>query len=189
MDKSSLKVALEQERKGKDVFFAMHWQSPVPLEDKGKFRGLANFPVNPEYRFELSLHEYKDRKVMRIQDTAGNMREYLRWGEFKFRIANVECSLRAYKTNPGEDRFFIPFKDVTSGEETYDAGRYLDLDSERDRTPDGKWQLDFNGAYNPRCAYSTDYACPYVPPENWLKVAIIAGEKNYPLSKAEVKEE
>jgi uncharacterized protein (DUF1684 family) len=180
--------ALEQERKGKDVFFATHGQSPLPPEDKEKFTGLAYFPVNPDYRFELSIHEYDDKKVLRIQDTAGNMREFLQWGEFKFKIYNEECSLQAYKSNPDEDRFFIPFKDVTSGKETYGAGRYLDLNSMSDRTPDGKWQLDFNRAYNPWCAYSINYACPYVPPENWLRVPILAGEKNYALNKLGEKE-
>ena len=39
-----------------------------------------------------------------------------------------------------------------------------------------KYQL-----YNPWCVYSEVYAYSFVPPENWLKVSIRAGEKNYPL--------
>jgi uncharacterized protein (DUF1684 family) len=78
-----------------------------------------------------------------------------------------------------EERLFIPFKDATSGRETYGAGRYLDLDYQRDRTPEGKWILDLNRAYNPWCAYSVDYVCPFVPLENWLKVPVYAGEKAY----------
>jgi len=183
MENGSWKEALEQERKGKDVFFATHPQSPVALEDKAMFTGLAYFPVNLDFRFELSVHEYKDREVLEIQDTAGDMRQYLRWGKFKFRIDNEECALQAYKSSPDEDQLFIPFKDGTSAKETYGAGRYLDLDPMRDRTPDGKWRLDFNKAYNPWCAYSIRFACPYVPPENWLKVPILAGEKKYPLNK------
>jgi uncharacterized protein (DUF1684 family) len=185
MENGSWKVGLEQERRAKDLFFAAHWQSPVSVEDKKRFTSLSYFPVNRDYLFELPIHEYKDRKALKIQDTAGNVREFLRWGEFKFRIANVECSLQAYKSNPDEDNLFIPFKDITSGKETYGAGRYLDLDFMRDRTPDGNWQLDFNKAYNPWCAYSSNYACPYVPPENWLKVPILAGEQKYPLQKQE----
>lgn len=52
---------------------------------------------------------------------------------------------------------------------------------EKDFNPDGKWILDFNKAYNPWCAYSQDYACPFVPPENWLNVPLYAGERNYKL--------
>ena len=184
MGNDGWQVALKQERRNKDQFFAMHWESPLPLEDREKFTGLAYFPVNPDYRFALSMHEYKDREVVEIQDTAGAMRQYLRWGEFRFRIGNEECSLQAYKSNPGEDRLFVPFKDATSGKETYGAGRYLDLNSASDRTPDGKWVLDFNRAYNPWCAFSANYTCPYVPPENWLKVPIRAGEKSYSLNSA-----
>jgi len=189
VENGSWKVALEQERKDKDVFFARHWQSPVSLEDREKFVSLAYFPVKPDFRFECTIHEYRDREVLRVQDTAGDTREYFRWGMFKFRISNEECSLQAYKRNPDEDNLFVPFKDVTSGKETYGAGRYLDLDFVRDHTPDGKWRLDFNRAYNPWCAYSANYACPYVPPENWLKVSILAGERNYPLDNPERKGE
>lgn len=63
------------------------------------------------------------------------------------------------------------------------AGRYIDLKPDRHHTGDGKWIFDFNVAYNPWCAYSEAYACPFVPPENWLKVSIYAGEKNYPIKK------
>jgi uncharacterized protein (DUF1684 family) len=73
----------------------------------------------------------------------------------------------------------VPFKDVTSGQGTYGAGRYLDLTMARDRTPNGKWIVDLNKAYNPWCAYSGDYTCPFVPQENWLTVPVRAGEKNY----------
>ena len=73
------------------------------------------------------------------------------WGEFRFRIGDSECTLQAYKSDPYEERLFIPFKDATSGKETYGAGRYLDYQGER--TPEGKWILDLNRAYNPWCAY------------------------------------
>jgi len=110
-----------------------------------------------------------------------NEQDFLRWGEFQFRISGQEQILQAYKNNPIEDRLFIPFKDETSGKETYSAGRYIDLEPERDRTPEGRWILDFNKAYNPWCVYSEAYTCPFVPLENWLKVPIRAGEKNYSL--------
>jgi len=115
--------------------------------------------------------------------TKGQEREFLRWGEFRFTIGGEEQALQTYKSDPEEKRLFVPFKDATSGKETYGAGRYLDLEPESDLTPDGKWVLDFNKAYNPWCVYSKDYTCPVVPRENWLEVAIPAGEKDYPLKK------
>lgn len=169
---------LEQEREEKDRFFATHWQSPIPPEERLRFNGLRYYPPDPNFRLELELHEHNDKKTIEIEDTKGNIRRFLRWGEFRFSVGNENCVLQAYKGSPEEERLFIPFRDATSGKETYAAGRYLDLDS-RDRTTNGRWILDFNRAYNPWCAYSEDYACPFVPPENWLKVPIKAGEKNY----------
>ena len=82
-------------------------------------------------------------------------------------------------------KLFIPFRDQTGGKETYGAGRYIDIDPDKHINADGKWILDFNVAYNPWCAYSESYTCPIVPTENWLKVPINAGEKNYPLKNKE----
>jgi len=174
---SDWKKRLEREREEKDKFFAVHWQSPIPPEERAKFRGLEYYPPNADYRFELELHEHRDKKRLEIEDTGGNMRDFLRWGEFRFKIGDEECTLQAYKSDPREKLLFIPFKDATSGKETYGAGRYIDREYERDCTPDGRWILDFNKAYNPWCAYSKNYVCPFVPPENWLKIPVLAGEK------------
>ena len=118
---------------------------------------------------------------MRIAYTKGNEQDFLCWGEFRLKIDGKEQALQAYRSNPQEEMLFIPFRDATSGKETYGAGRYLDLEPGRDRTTGGKWVLDFNQAYNPWCVYSEAYTCPFVPIENWLEVPIQAGEKNYPL--------
>lgn len=181
MEISEWKALVEREREMKDTFFAQHWQSPIPAKDRLRFQGLDYYPPDPDYRFELELHEHAEKKAVRMTYTKGNEGDFLRWGEFRFSIGGKEQAVQAYKSDPGAERLFILFRDATSGVETYGAGRYLDLDSERDRTAEGKWLLDFNKAYNPWCVYSEDYTCPLVPQENWLEVAIYAGEKNYPL--------
>jgi uncharacterized protein (DUF1684 family) len=168
-----------QEREQKDRFFKEHPDSPIPFGARRDFQGLDYYPPDPGSRFELELHRHSDTQLIQIEDTGGNMREMIQWGEFRFQIGEVECTLEAYKSDPYEERLFIPFKDATSGKETYGAGRYLDLDYHTDRTPEGKWILDLNRAYNPWCAYSVNYVCPFVPPENWLKVPVYAGEKDY----------
>ena len=71
----------------------------------------------------------------------------------------------------------LPLRDATSGKETYGAARYLDIE----QRPTDEYVIDFNLAYNPYCAYSEDYVCPFPPRENWLSVPIRAGEKNFPL--------
>jgi len=181
MQTSEWEKNLKRVRAEKDAFFAQHWQSPVPPQDKVRFKGLEYYPPDPGYRFELELHEHSKKQAVKIAYTRGNEQDFVHWGEFRFKVGGKEQALQAYKSSREEEMLFIPFKDETSGKETYGAGRYLDLEPERDRTADGKWILDFNQAYNPWCVYSEAYTCPFVPMENWLEVPILAGEKNYPL--------
>jgi uncharacterized protein (DUF1684 family) len=181
MEISEWKANVQRARKSKDSSFAQQWESPIPPQDRPGFKGLGYYPLDPSYRFELELHEHPEKQVVKMAYTKGNEQDFLRWGEFRFKIGGEEQTLQAYKGSREEEMLFVPFKDATSGKETYGAGRYLDLEPQRDRTAEGKWTLDFNQAYNPWCAYSETYTCPFVPVENWLEVAILAGEKNYPL--------
>ncbi len=88
-----------------------------------------------------------------------------------FEVDGEPVSLALYDT--GHPGYFLPFRDRTSGSETYGAGRYLDIEP----SDDGTATIDFNEAYNPFCAYNDAYACPLPPPENWLQVRIEAGER------------
>lgn len=170
---------LKMVREEKDAFFIQNWQSPISLQDKPRFKGLEYYPPDPNYRFELELYEYPEKQAVRMVYTKGSEQEFFRRGEFRFKVGGKEQALQSYKSSREEELLFVPFKDATSGKETYGAGRYIDLDSARDRTADGEWILDFNKAYNPWCVYSEAYTCPFVPMENWIEVPIQAGEKNY----------
>ena len=179
MESSEWEKQVNAEREQKDGFFRMHPQSPLSFNQKQEFKGLDYYPTDPNYRIECPLQEHERKDILKIEDTQGNEREFLRWGTFKFKISDADCQLQAYKGTAEEERLFVPFLDETSGKETYGAGRYLDLETGKHQTSEGKWILDFNEAYNPWCAYSKDYACPFTPPENWLNVEIRAGEKAY----------
>ena len=91
----------------------------------------------------------------------------------RFDVEAQEVSLVLYDT--GHPGYFVPYRDATSGDETYGAGRYLDIDP----NPDGTVTIDFNLAYNPLCAYSDAFSCPLPPVENWLAVPIRAGERDF----------
>ena len=74
---------------------------------------------------------------------------------------------------------FIPFRDATSGRETYGGGRYLwdsakgaDLGMHGDALI-----LDFNYAYHPSCVQNSIWSCPLAPQENWLTIPIEGGER------------
>jgi hypothetical protein len=177
---STWREELQTHRQHKDEYFAEDPHSPIPDEDRDAFDGLDYFDPDPDYRYEVELDEYDDRETITIATTTEGEREYLVWGSFTFTVDGEEVSLDAYRSEPDEHRLWVPFRDETNGEETYGAGRYLDLDDPDDRTADGAWVLDFNYAYNPFCVYNDRYECPLVPMENWLDVPVPAGERDYP---------
>jgi uncharacterized protein (DUF1684 family) len=170
--------ALQRQRERKDEYFGTDRHSPIPPDDRADFDGLEYFPIDEDYRFEVELDRHEEPEAVTVGTSTGGEQDYLRWGEFTVEIDGDDVTIQAYKGEPDEDRLWVPFRDATSGEETYGAGRYIDLEAEAHRT-DGEWILDFNEAYNPTCAYSDRYECPLPPGDNWLEVPIEAGEKAY----------
>ena len=105
---------------------------------------------------------------------------FTRYAEIRFELQNTPLVLTAFKSNMGKNEIspilFIPFKDGTTGNETYPAGRFLEIPEPRGV----QFVLEFNQCFNPLCNYSLAYNCPVPPPENHLSVPIPAGEKTYP---------
>jgi len=170
--------AVMNERREKDQAFKLDG-SPILPEERGRFRGLSYYPINPDLSFSVPLQRYPAPAQVRLGTNTGEIRSGLRYGYFDFQVQGQACRLQAYRLEdaPGSGRpyLFIPFRDATSGRETYEAGRYIDL---KENTS-GIYDLDFNRAYNPSCAYNREYSCPVPPAENTLKVPIRAGEKKY----------
>lgn len=171
--------AIEAQRSQKDRYFREDPRTPVPEDERDDFEGLEYFPVDPDYRYEVELDRYDEPEPVVVGTSSDGEQEYLAWGEFAIEVDGASVTVTAYKGTRDEDRLWVPFRDETSGEETYGAGRYLDLEPEHHRTDDGTWILDFNEAYNPTCAYSDHYECPLPPMDNWLDVRIEAGEKDF----------
>ena len=98
-----------------------------------------------------------------------------RIGTLEFTLQGKPYTLGAFVEDGTEQiqNLFVPFADMTTGTETYSAGRYLDLQP----TATGYYTIDFNRAYNPYCAYNSTYECPFPPLSNRLKLPIRAGEK------------
>jgi len=177
MDVDTYIEQMEDGRAEKNRFFKEHVQSPIPPEEQAAFSGLKYFPVDPALRFELKLTLFANPEKFESADSAGNQRLFFRFGEFRFNVNEQDVILHAYKSDLAETRLFVPFKDATNGNETYGAGRYLDMEEAHDKTTEGTWIVDFNKTYNPFCAYNHNFACPLTPYENHLKVPINAGEK------------
>lgn len=160
-------------RKDKDQWF--RYAADSPIEDRASFAGLSYFPVDPALRFRVKLVRHARPRAIVMQTSDGAVREYSNVGHFEVTVEGANVQVQAYQA-PGADAIFVPFRDRTSGKETYGAGRYLDL---HPIAPGDEFDLDLNLAYNPMCAYSDAFSCPFPPPENWLPVAVRAGEKSY----------
>jgi uncharacterized protein (DUF1684 family) len=170
--------AVEDERKRKDTWFKSSSSSPLPHETRDDFTGLPYFAVDPTLRYEgLQLQPYAGQEPSRFQipTSDGQLRPAHRAGTFTFERDGVPLHLTAYVVDGGgeSDSLFVPFLDATSGNETYGAGRYLDLEPDDDQT----YALDFNFAYHPNCVFSEWYSCPLTPAENRLPIRIEAGER------------
>ena len=164
-------------RLDKDSFLRNDIDSPIPLSERSNFKGLKYFPPDESFRFTSKLERFDTPKPIMIATSTGTRQAYLRYGAFTFEIEGRSLKLIAFKSAeaPYARSLFVPFSDQTSGRETYAAGRYLDLEEQGG----DDYELDFNMAYNPHCAYSEEYTCPVPPAENKLPVSILAGEKNY----------
>lgn len=160
-------------RRQKDEFFGASHRSPIPPGDRAHWEGLSYYEPNGDLSFTLEVQP-GDNSEVTLQTSDGQTRTYRRLGTVTFEVAGAQAQLTLF--HAGDDhQIFVPFRDATSGNETYGAGRYLDLEP----NGDGTVTLDFNYAYNPYCAYNEAYSCPLPPHENWLRLPIPAGERHY----------
>ena len=159
----------------KDQFMRESPESPVPQDKRATFPPLPYFSVDPSYRVPALLQPAPPGPVVEMPTSTGQRRRMRRVGTLAFTLKEQPLSLGAFVEADQQDmrRLFVPFGDLTNGVETYQGGRYLELD----RTPTGLYDLDFNRAFHPFCLFNSSYDCPYPPPESRLKVAIRAGEK------------
>jgi hypothetical protein len=166
-------VAIAAMRRDKDRAFRGH-SSPLTAVQRRAFDGLAYFPIDAAFRFTGRLMPPEAVGDVQMATSTGGVQTYHRVGAFQFQVHGQTATITLYSAGDGE--LFVPFRDATSGRESYGGGRYLDLG-----VPQGdELTLDFNLAYNPYCAYNAEWTCPIPPPENWLPVPITAGERAFP---------
>jgi uncharacterized protein (DUF1684 family) len=176
--------AIREQRTEKDEFFGDSPASPIPARERAAgFGGLRYYPPDLAYRVEAAVLPFPERQTVLLGSTKGDLRPQVRYAEIQFTLDGEPCTLVAFKDPDGDldapGELFIPFRDATTGTETYGAGRYLEV--EEHQRPDGGRSaiLDFNLAYSPWCAYNEAYSCVLPPKENRLSVSVRAGERTY----------
>lgn len=160
-------------RQAKDAQFQRE-PEPVPANLKARLLPLEYFAISEAYNVPAVLKPFEKFETVDLVTSTGSIDKYDRVGHLEFVLNGRQLRLTAYvPTGQPVTRLFVPFSDLTSGEDTYSTGRYLDLD----RTGTGLYQVDFNLAYNPYCYFSPSYICPLPTQENRLAVRIEAGER------------
>jgi uncharacterized protein (DUF1684 family) len=175
VDDASYVATIAAARAAKDAEFRSGAESPIPENRKAELLPLAYFPIDPEYSVPAVLKPSSDRTIIQMPTSVGAVRQMRRVGTLEFTLKGRPLKLSAFVEvgAPNTDHLFVPFTDLTSGTETYPAGRYLDLD----RNATGIYVIDFNRAYHPYCYYNPTFDCPYPPAENHLPMPIRAGER------------
>lgn len=166
---------IQSYRAERDRYMREDPDSPIPNDKKNILLPLRYYPPDPGYSAPASLKLAQNRPVMEMPTSTGTKRRMELVGTLEFTLQGQKMTLGAFVEEGTRQisQLFVPFADLTTGTETYPAGRYLDLHP----TATGLYLIDFNRAYNPSCAYNNRYECPYPPPSNRLKIAIKAGER------------
>lgn len=155
--------------------------SPLTGEDREHFTALDFYSINRELIFKLKLKRTPQATPFMMQRTKDEIK-YIKYGKVSFAFNGKNHNLSLYQnldlidSDPEySNHLFLPFTDLTNGEETYGGGRYLDLE-----IPDGpEIVINFNKAYNPYCAYNKKYSCPIPPKENHLNMRVEAGVRKF----------
>ena len=167
-------ATVQAERTRKDEAFRRQVDQPIPLAAQRIYLPLKYFPIDPAYSVTASFTPAAARTRLQMPTSTGQLRDMEQVGTLSFTLKGQLLTLRAFvETGTPPNRLFVPFTDLTSGTETYSAGRYLELD----RTATGIYTIDFNRAFHPYCYYNESYDCPYPPPSNRLPTPVRAGEK------------
>jgi uncharacterized protein len=149
-------------------------RDPNSAQAKG-FLGFSWFPIDLQYRVVGRFIKDAQPQQIKVLNTFSEVDEYKSEGVVEFTLLGQGLRLRPFTTRP--KRFYFVFRDASSGQETYEAARFLYADL----LDDGTTVLDFNQAYNPPCAFNPYTTCPIPIRENRLPIKVLAGEKDYPV--------
>ena len=172
LDRAALRANWEAWTAGRDSLFRSP-QTPLLPSDTAGFAGLPYFPYDSAFAVPAALAPALDRDTVFFPTTSGELQRYVSAGDLVFEAGGVQRRLEAFEPVLSPGRLFVPFRDATSGRETYGGGRYLDVEPQ----PSGRYALDLNRAYHPYCVYNVSYSCPLPPAENRLELAVTAGER------------
>jgi uncharacterized protein len=174
-------AAVEKFQKELNAEYADPKTSPLLPEDLKEFKSLDFYPANEKFFVVAQFVRTENEPPFEMKTSTDRKPVYVKYGEAHFSIEGQLFKLNLYrnielsKKEQYKEYLFLPFSDLTCGNESYIGGKYIDM-----KIPQGDTiVIDFNRSYNPYCAYSHKFSCPKVPLENDLKIAIRAGVKKF----------
>ena len=170
---------IERERKEKDEWMKNDPASPFQRDSSIHFSPLQYFPVDPEYVFKSRLNQFVQKDTITILGTKGEERRVVRYGYVNWKRKSDSIAIHVYKgtSKRGEEYFSMWFTDRTTGKESYGVGRYLDFELHADSL--FEYTIDLNLLYSPYCSYSSMYSCAIPSKDDYIDIAILAGEKKF----------
>jgi uncharacterized protein len=136
------------------------------------FPGRVWYPVDPAFKVSAKFVPYPPGKKLSIVNVIDEVSEEPCPGYVEFTLKGNKYKMDVVGDDDG---LFFVMRDGTSGDTTYRPSRFLYVDKKP--AANETFQLDFNKAYNPPCAFSEYTTCPLPPEQNILKTRIDAGEK------------
>lgn len=141
-----------------------------------EFDGKRWYPADRRYCVVAEFVAHETPRSIRIVNIRGEETSVAIVGRAVFELSGQQFSLDAMLEGPQE--LFFVFKDRTNGRGSYSPGRFLNCPVPKNGE---KFELDFNRAYNPPCAFSPHTLCPLPPRQNHLAIEIPAGEMSPPV--------
>ncbi|KAF0152829.1 MAG: secreted protein [Ignavibacteria bacterium] len=170
---------IEDFRAQKNVEMKNDPSSPFNLKGKVEFHNLNYFDPDPDFVFNSKLTVFDEKDTVIVYGTKGEARKTVRYGYLTINHKGKELKINVYEgsSKTGMAYHSIWFTDLTTNKESYGVGRYINF--ELDNDPNYIYEVDFNLAYNPYCAYSPNFSCAIPTKEDFIPVEIRAGEKKF----------
>lgn len=175
--KDEYRQSIVEEREKIAEFMENSPDSPFRKKGIVQFEGLKYFEVDPAFRVEARITRFEHPEQIMLTLSDGSREKYFKYAAAEFELSGKSQRLVLLKSEAywSENWVFLPFYDETSTHESYGGGRYLEITY----TGEPVATIDFNLCYNPYCAYTDTYRCPFPPQENQVTVRVTAGEKIY----------
>jgi hypothetical protein len=166
-------------RSDRDISIIQTVNEPFNIADIDTFQGLYYYPIDCNALLKGKIYKNDPMKVITVQTTKGQAVSVYDYGVVVVNLEGEEYNLQVYKNIDvpdfgSQETVFIPFKDMTSGNTTYEHGRYLPIEPKGSNVI-----LDFNMATNPWENYNNIHSTLIVPASNVIQGPVPTGERKY----------